>query len=570
MPKLTELFMDFKSAIIKKITFKKVSKKVLSELITLPSDKSMGDFCLPCFSLAKILKKSPQEIATEIKNSILYDGLIEQTEVVNGYLNFYLSKNNVTKSIIEELLSVGFEAEKKNNKTMCIDYSSVNLAKYMHIGHWATTIIGESIARLYENQGFKVYRLNYIGDYGTTFGKMVYAYLKWGNEKDVEERGIDAIQDLYVEFCKQENEELLEKARETSKKIENGDREIYSIYEWFVDISKKEAKRLLDRAEIYFDSWKGESFYNDKMDDVIEELKKSGLAKVSEGALVVDLSEYNLGMSVIQRGDGASLYVTRDLAALKDRYAEYEFDEMIYVTAVQQNNHFEKLFKLCELLKKPYASKLCHAYYGMFSTPEGKIASRKGKQALFEDLLNLAEENVLKTIESRNFSEREKKELATKIGKSAIAFSVLKVDRIKDKVFEVEKATSFDGETAPYIQYTYARTNSILKKARNVFGDIADHADYENLKLGSAFVMVKILNNLKAKVKESFEKKEPSILCREVIELCRNFNKFYAETKVVEEAEVNKSAALIQIVKCVNSALEYAMPIICIDLLESM
>lgn len=563
--------MDLKSDLVKRILFDEISKQELLELVSVPPDTTMGDYSIPCFALAKKLHKSPALIAEDIKKTVLYDGMIESVEIIGGFLNFKLNKANVTEYVVDYINENGFEDKEKNGKVCCIDYSSVNLAKYMHIGHWATTILGECIGRIYESQGWKVVRLNYIGDYGLPFGKMVYAYLEWGNEDDVEQRGVDAIQDLYVEFCKRENEELLEKARDISKRIEEKDRSVYSIYKWFIDIAKKEAERLLDRAGIEFDSWKGESAYNDSMEPIIEELKEKGLAKESEGALIVDLNEYNMGVSVIQRSDGASLYVTRDLAALEDRYETYEFDEMIYVTAVQQTNHFEKLFKLCELMNKQYADKLYHAYYGMFALPEGKIASRKGKQALFEDILNLAEENVQKAFTNKKFDEDERKEIGEKIAKSAVAFSVLKVDRIKDKLFEVEKATSFDGETAPYVQYTYARCNSILSKAEDILDDFDfDNVDYKDIELTSVFPIIMSINNIEGALESAFNKKEPSILIREILELARSFNKFYAEVKVLDENDLTKTKALVALVNAVKQTLNYVMPIACIELVDEM
>lgn len=559
--------MDFKKVICDCICFEGIDKDVVLNNLTTPPDDKMGDYSLPCFPFAKQFKKSPVMIANELKDKITSSEYIEKVEVVGGYLNFFLNKKAISRLVIENAKK-GFESAKQNGKVMCIDYSSVNLAKYMHIGHWATTIIGEAISRLYENQGYKVVRINYVGDYGLPFGKMVYAYLTWGNKEDVEKRGIDALQEYYVKFCANESEELLDKARDISKKIEDKDGEIYPIYQWFIDVSKKEAKRLLDRVGVTFDSWRGESYYNDKMGSVIQELKQSGLAKISEGALVVDLNEYNMGMSVIQRKDGASLYVTRDIAALEDRYNTYNFDEMIYVTAVQQCNHFEKLFKLCELLNKPYANKLYHAAYGMFSTPEGKIASRKGKQALFEDLLNQAEENVLKSFSNKNFTEEEKKDLSARIAKSAVAFSVLKVDRIKDKVYDQESATSFDGETAPYIEYTYARINSILKKSKSL--NLGCELSYDLLPAESIFSTIKSINNINDVIYTAFSKKEPSILAREVISICKNFNKFYGEHKVIDENNIEKTKVLLSYVESVKNVLQYTMPLLCIEIVEEM
>ena len=560
--------MNFKQIIADTINFDGVDSQTVISSLTLPPEQSMGDFSLPCFVFAKSLHRSPMQIAQDIQANLKPSEFVEKTQIVGGYLNFYLNKTKIIQSVLSDVKN-GYSPKQRTNKVMCIDYSSVNLAKYMHIGHWATTIIGESIARLYENQGYNVVRMNYVGDYGLPFGKMVYGYLTWGTKKDVETRGIDALQEYYVKFCANESEELLEKAREYSKKIEEKDEKIFPIYEWFIEISKKEAKRLLDRAGITFDTWRGESYYNDKMDSVIQELKDSGLAKVSEGALIVDLNEYNMGVSVVQRSDGASLYVTRDIAALEDRFKTYNFDEMIYVTAVQQCNHFEKLFKLCELLGKPYANKLYHASYGMFSLPEGKIASRKGKQALFEDLLNDAEQNVLEAIKDKNFDDAKKQELAQKIGKSAVAFSILKVDRVKDKVFDKDQATSFDGETAPYIQYTYARINSILRKAKKLGVDYND-ANLELLQGDTIFGICKQLNSIQDVIDVAFAKKEPSVLAREILQVCKNFNKFYGEQKVIDENNLNQTKALCVFANCIKNLLLYAMPLLCIEIVEEM
>ncbi len=559
--------MDYKLFVAKSISIDGVSEKEIYENLTTPPNANMGDYSLPCFPFAKVLRKSPVAIAEELKGTCNKGEYIEKVEVVNGYLNFFLNKQAITKEVIN-FTEKPFKNPALSGKVMCIDYSSVNLAKYMHIGHWATTIIGESIARIYESMGFKVVRMNYIGDYGLPFGKMVYAYINWGSKQDVEKRGIDALQELYVKFCASETEELLEKAREISKKIEDKDAEIYPIYSWFIEISKKEAERLLNRAGIKFDTWRGESYYNDKMQPVINEIKQSGLGKISEGALIVDLNEYGLGVSVIQRKDGASLYVTRDLSALQDRFETYHFDEMIYVTAIQQCNHFDKLFKLCELLNKPYAGKLYHAAYGMFSLPEGKIASRKGKQALFEDLLNRAEENVLKTISEKNFTEDKKHELTSKIAKSAVAFSILKVDRIKDKIYDAEQATSFDGETAPYIQYTYARCNSIMKKAKNLYENVVP--DFNLLPFNDIFSLVKSMNNVHETVKLAFDKKEPSIIARELISIAKMFNKFYTDYKVLDEGNPEKTKAMLCFVNSVKNTLGYLMPLVCIDVIDEM
>ena len=374
----------------------------LESLITENPDKSMGDYSIACFSLAKILRKSPLQIANDIKENFNDYSIVEKVECVNGYVNFFLNKKMFVKDVLTEIYEDNFLSKNAMPKTICLDYSSVNLAKYMHIGHLSTTIIGESLARIYEENGNKVVRINYIGDYGTPFGKMIYAHLTWGNDEELNARGVDYLQDLYVEFCKRANDSpiLEEYARDYFKKICDKDPKIYPLFLKFIEISKVEAKRLLDLLDVHFDSWKGESSYSEDLDKIVELLDNKNLLIESQGAKVVDLEKYNLGTCLIQKSDGTSLYATRDICAAIDRYNTYKFDKMIYVTAVQQKLHFEQFFKVLELLGYDFSKNLCHIYYGMFSLPTGKIASRKGKQAVLVDLMDIALKKVIKIIYS--------------------------------------------------------------------------------------------------------------------------------------------------------------------------
>ena len=536
-------------------------------LISYCPKPEMGDLSLPCFVLAKKEGVAPAEIMPRYAERALESELVADVKPMGAYLNFFINKNYLTKAVLNELKEVKFP-NIGENKVVCIDYCSVNLAKYLHIGHFTTTIIGESLARICEALGYKVVRINYVGDYGTPFGKMVVAYKLWGNKEEIEERGMDAIQDLYVKFCANENEELLEKARYASSQIEKKSGTEYEIYKWIIDITIEETKRLISRMGISFDDWRGESTYNDKMEEPLEEIRLAGLSKVENGATIIGMNEYNLGVCVLKRSDGASLYVTRDLAAVEDRYNRYHFDEMLYVTASQQNSHFAKLFKVCELLNKPYADKLHHIAYGMFSLPEGKIASRKGKQALFQDILDEAENEAYEVVKNRNLSEEKKDKIVKNVALSAISFSILKVDRIKDKVFDLKKAVSFDGETGPYIQYTYARCNSLIKKYLEKY-DFNDEImpNFQNSAAG--FALIKLLADRDEIILTAKERYEPSLISRYLLDICQIFNTYYNETRIVTDDE-QESASKINFVRTIKNVLEADMKLVCINPIDEM
>lgn len=542
-----------------------------NKLITKNLDQSNGDYSIACFSLAKMLRKSPIQIAEEIKQNCKSNELIEKIETINGYVNFYLNKEIYIKNILNEIESGDFIKKNKelSNKTICLDYSSVNLAKYMHIGHLSTTMIGESLARIYEAVGYNVVRINYIGDYGTPFGKMLYAHLTWGDEKELNKRGVDYLQDLYVEFCKraEENEELEDYAREYFKKICNKDEKIYPIFLKFIEISKIEAKRILDELNVKFDSWKGESAYSDELDNVVKLLLDKNLLKESQGAKVVDLEPYNLGTCLIQKSDGTSLYATRDIAACIDRFKAYNFDKMIYVTAVQQKLHFQQFFKVLELLGFDFSKNLNHVYYGMFSLPTGKIASRKGKQAVLVDLMEFALNKVNNIVKDRNFTEEKKQEIAKKIAYSALKFTPIKNERIKDTVFDIENAFSFDGDTSAYLQYTYARICSILRKTKDY--DKTNSINFSHLNSDIIANLVLLLNNYNLVLTKSMEQQEPSIISKYTLDICKTFNKFYTIERVVSDDEESTQAKLF-LLKNIKTILTQLFHLICIDTIEEM
>ena len=540
---------------LKKLVFDNIKDiELLSEvdnlysLLTYTADSKNGDITLPCFSLAKTLRKSPLMIADDIKSAV-NSTVFEKVENVNGYLNFYFDKKQVYGIVINEgasdIRTLG------QGKTVFLDFSSLNLAKYMHIGHLSTTVIGSVISNTYEYLGWSVKRLNYVGDYGTPFGKMITAILKWGSVDEIEKLGVDYIQGLYVKFnVEAENDPaLMDEARDWFVKIEQKDPEAMSIYNKIIKVSIEEAKRLCDILDINFDSWIGEAYYNDKLQPVIDELDNKGLLEVSQGAKIVDLEKYNLGVCMIQKSDGASLYATRDLATALDRYEKYRFDLGLYVTSVQQKLHFERWFKVLDIMGKDYAKNLKHITYGTYSLPTGKIGSRFGKQALVRDMIDIAVDKAKEIVSTRGTKVEDIEELSRDIGIGAVKFGVLKTERIKDCVFDLEASLNFDGETSPYLQYTHARCCSIIGKANGLQGE----EELEDINTPEAFELIKHINDFDRTIVESAEDYEPCYISRYLINLSSLFNKFYNGNRIIDDNKV--SFARLKIVELVKDKL---------------
>ena len=528
-------------------------------LFVLSVDAKNGDVCLPCFMLAKQFKTAPniiaQNLCDEIAKQVLENGIIEKVEAVNGYLNIFANKEMVAKKIVTEILT-----EKQNfgkfdlykGKTVVLDYSSVNLAKYMHIGHLKTTIIGLVMKNICEQVGYKTISINYVGDYGTPFGKMITAYKHWGNKEDVEKRGVDAVQDLYVKFNQvaETDESLNDEARLWFKKIEEGDKEAVELSNWIIELCRGEVERLCNELGAKFDSWRGERYYSDKMQPVIDELKAAGLTKVSEGATVVDLEEYGLGVALIQKSDGTSLYLTRDLAAVEDRYKNYKFDKAIYVTDIAQKLHFKQLFKIVELLKKPYAGKLEHLAYGRYSLPTGKIASRMGKQALLKDLLEAGINKSKEIMKERGTKVSDANLVSKQVAVGAISFEALKYEKVKDTVYDMEASLNFDGETSPYMQYTYARCCSIIEKANTNIN--LKEVDFKNITSAEGFDLIKLLNKFPQTILDAYEKQEPCLIVRLLMDIASEFNKFYTNNRIIDNGVVNiKNLSVVNAVKII-------------------
>ncbi len=538
----------------------------LDNLVIDSIDATKGDFCLPCFSLAKSLHKSPMIIADEIAGSLNLDNSnIEKVESVAGYVNFFLNKAEVSKQVLNDFKLSTYQS---NNKTICIDYCSVNLAKYMHIGHLKNTFLGESLARMFEHFGYKVIRINYVGDYGTPYGKIIAGLRMWGTEQDVAKRGIDALQEYYVKFCaaEAEDESLQQLARDLSKKIEERDSEIYPLYKYVLSIAIKEAERLLDILGVKFDSWKGEASYADEVNNVVEMLNNKGLISISEGATIVDLSAFDMPPCLVKRSDGASIYASRDIAAAIDRYNEYKYDKMLYLTAVEQKLHFAQFFKVLELAGMPFANNLEHISYGRFSLPSGKISSRRGKQAVLVDLIDYVLDKAKDVIANRTFTLEKPENVAMKVAKGVLAFNALNIDRNKDAIFDIERAFSFEGETAPYMQYTYTRILSILRKAENLK---LQATDYSCLNQVQAFELVKMCCEADSILNMALTKRDPSLVLKFCMEMCKTLNKYYTVCKILDDNLAQVSAKL-QLLNMVKDVLAKLFNLLCIETIEEM
>ncbi|MBQ7880280.1 MAG: arginine--tRNA ligase [Clostridia bacterium] len=540
----------------------------LNGLLIESIDETKGDYCLPCFSLAKTLRKAPMIIADEIAKSLNIDNSnIEKVESVAGYVNFFLNKENVSKNVLNNFV---VPKHNSNDKVVCIDYCSVNLAKYMHIGHLKNSFLGESLARLFEHFGYKVVRINYIGDYGTPYGKIIAGLQMWGTDEDVKTRGIDALQEYYVKFCAAEadDENLQQLARDLSKKIEDKDAEIYPIYQQIIEVARKEAERLLDILGIHFDSWKGEASYAEELNDVVKMLDEKGLLSISEGATIVDLSKFDMPPCLVKRSDGASIYASRDIAAAIDRYNTYKFDKMLYLTAVEQKLHFAQFFKVLELADMPFSSSLEHISYGRFSLPSGKISSRHGKQAVLVDLIDYVLDKAKDVIKNRTFSIEKPEDVAMKVAKGVLSFNAINIDRNKDAIFDIDRAFSFEGETAPYMQYTYTRIMSILRKAQGLELDSVE-PDYSCLNQTQAFELIKSCCQLDNILSLAIDKRDPSVVLKYCMEMCKTLNKYYTVCKILDDNMAQVKAKL-QLLTLVKDVLSTAFNLICIETVEEM
>ncbi len=543
--------IDFKENIAQKISeVTNIDKEELKTYIEIPPNSDLGDYAFPCFKLAKSLRKAPPVIASEIKEAIkLDDGSIEKIEIVGGYLNIYINKASLAETVLKEVAQKQEKYGSSNigmGKNVVIDYSAPNIAKPFHIGHLRSTVIGGALYKIYNFLGYNSVGINYLGDWGLQFGKVMAGYDMWKDEYDFSQSEIQAILKIYVRFCQEEKEkpELTELAREYFKRLEDGEEKEVETWKWIRRISLENYQKTYNLLNSKFDSYNGESYYNDKMDAVVDELREKGLLKESEGAQVVDLSEYDMPPCIIITSAGTTIYATRDLASLKDRINKYDFDKAIYVVGNEQRLHFKQVFKVLELMGYPeYARKCEHVPFGLVVDKDGeKIGSRKGNSIFLEDILKEAIQKVEKIIDEKNPGLEDKEEVARKVGVGAIIFNDLSNSRIKDEIFDWDMLLNFQGETGPYIQYIYVRTRSLLDKAGYV-PDL-ENINFSKLQEKEAVETLKLLYRFNEFVTLAADKNEPSIISRYLIDVAQNFSTFYNEHKIITEDKTVQDARL--------------------------
>ncbi|HIU80691.1 MAG TPA: arginine--tRNA ligase [Candidatus Coproplasma excrementipullorum] len=560
--------MDYKKYIAEKIKVGGVSAEEIASSIALPPNSQMGDYALPCFRFAKVLRKSPAVIAEELAKTIPADGVISEVSAVNGYLNFKINKAGLAREVLAEISQKGEKYGSSDigaGRTICIDYSSVNIAKPFHIGHLSTTVLGSALYKIFNFLGYKAVGINHLGDYGTQFGKLISAYKRWGNREEVEKGGIHAINDLYVRFNNEADEDMEKEAREYFRLIESGDKEANDLFEWFKKLTLEYVKKIYDRLDVHFDSYAGERFYTDKMGPVIDELKEKGLLKESNGAQIVDLEPYGMPPCLILRSDGASLYATRDIAAAIYRKKTYDFYKCLYVVAYQQNLHFRQFFKVLELMGKEWAKDLVHVAYGMVSLEDGAMSTRKGKVVWLEDVISKCVEKAYAVVSEKNPDLENKDEIAEKVGIGAVIFGALYNNKIKDITFSYDKVLSFEGETSVYVQYTCARAASVLEKACDYAAVLPEELNPTD----EEFEVVKALAVFPETVLDAADKYEPSYIARYAVDLAQKFNKFYFDCKILT-AEAGVKDFRLELTKATLRTLENALALLGIGVPDKM
>ena len=549
-------------------------------LLEYPPDPAMGDIALPCFKLSRILRRSPVQIANALAPCIGGD-CVERAEAVNGYLNIYLSGAYLLSRLVPRILE-----EKENygapdigqGRVVVLDYSSPNVAKPFHIGHLGTTVIGHSLKKLHEFAGYNCIGINYLGDWGTQFGQLILAYRMWGSREAVETGGIDELVSLYVRINNaiSGNEAegiapdpvLAEKARAEFHKMEMGDPDNIALWKWFVQISLEEYQKTYRQLDITFDSYKGESFYTDKMPAQVQKLRDKGLLKLDDGASIVDLSAYDMPPCLILKRDGSTLYPTRDIAAAVYRKQEYHFDKCIYVTSAQQILHFRQWFKVVELMGYDWYDELVHVPYGTVSVNGAKLATRTGNVVLLRDLFGAAIEKVTEIMETKNPALKGRTDVAEAVGAGAIVFYYLSNNRIKDINFSMEEALSFDGNTGPYVQYTYARACSILEKAGVTDGTPAP----AELTLTDPLekVLCVTLSEFEERVRMALRDYEPSYITRYILDVATAFNRFYHDCAIVTAEDAAVRETRLALTRATKYVLGRAFGLICLRKTEKI
>ncbi len=574
--------IDYKDE-LSEIIFSKVGEKTglsideIKDLIEIPADRSMGDYAFPCFRLAKEMKKSPTLIASEIAETIASFGIIRESIAVNAYVNFMLDRETFIADTLGTIAadSVNYGRSRVGcGKKVIVEFSSPNIAKPFHIGHIRSTVIGNSINKIYNFLGYDVERINHLGDYGTQFGKMICAYRHWGNEDDVKRDPINTLLSYYTKFHEEEelHPELADEARDIFARLESGEPEEVKLWQWFRDESLNEFRRVYDLLGVEFDSYAGESFYSDKMQSVLDELDDKQLLLDSEGAKIVDLEEYNMAPALIKKSNGSTLYITRDIAAAIYRKKHYDFYKNLYVVASQQNLHFAQWIKVLELLGYDWATDCVHIPFGLVSLEDGTMSTRHGRVVFLKDVLNKAIERTREIIIEKQVNTDDIDDTARKVGIGAVIFQELSNNRIKDYVFSWDKVLNFDGETGPYVQYTYARAKSVLRKAgadTQICTHDCDGVDFSRLTGDRAYDLIRLLYGFPEIISDAGDKYEPSIITRYIADIAKAFNKFYHDEHVLVDDEAERKAKLL-LVKASATVIKIGLSLLAIETVEKM
>ena len=573
--------VNFKEEIAKLIAAE-VTELELSDIqsmIEIPQDSKMGDYAFPCFKLAKIMRKAPPLIAKNIAEKIADNAMFERVEQINAYVNMFISKEELVKDVVEDVLERGEDFGKSNvgeARTVIVEFSSPNIAKPFHIGHIRSTVIGNSIYKIYDALGYNVIRINHLGDYGTQFGKMICAYRHWGRKEDVINEPIKTLLGYYTKFHEEveTHPELDDEAREIFTKLEHGEPEEVELWQWFRDESLKEFNRVYKMLGIEFDSYNGESFYSDKMPRFVKELEEKGLLQESRGAHIVDLEKYGLGVALITKSDGSTLYITRDIAAAVYRKETYDFYKNIYVVASQQNLHFQQWIQILELMGYEWARDCVHVPFGLVSLEDGTMSTRHGRVVFLEDVLNRAVEQTKEIIRDKGVNTDNIDETARQVGIGAVIFNELSNNRIKDYVFSWGKVLDFNGETGPYVQYTYARCASVLRNAGEEVVSRAMEKGLAGVNAGyltgeSSFELAKLIYRLPQVVAEAGEKYEPSIVTRHIVDIAQSFNRFYHDEHILTDNQEERVAKLA-LVMAAKTAIKNGLALLGMEAPERM
>lgn len=509
----------------------------VEQLLENPKSAEHGDVAFPAFSLAKVYRKAPQQIAADLAEKV-DSANFEKIEVVGPYLNFFMNKELISKKVLQTVVKEKEhygDSNIGNQGTVPIDMSSPNIAKPISMGHLRSTVIGNSIGFIMEKIGYQPIRINHLGDWGTQFGKLIVAYKKWGSEEAVKAEPINELLRLYVQFHEvaETEPELNEEARAWFKRLEEGDEEAIQLWQWFRDESMKEFNKIYDLLEVQFDSLNGEAFYNDKMDEIVELLEEKHLLNEDKGAEIVDLSAYDLNPALIKKSDGATLYITRDLAAALYRKRTYDFKQSLYVVGNEQSYHFKQLKAVLKEMGFDWSDDMHHIPFGLITQGGKKLSTRKGKIVLLEEVLNEAIQSAKEQISEKNPDLENKDVVAKQVGVGAVIFHDLKNDRLNTFDFNLEEVVRFEGETGPYVQYTHARAVSLLEKAGFVPSETADYALNDDI----SWEVVKLVQKYPETVLSAGGKYEPSVIAKHAIKLAQAFNKYYAHTKILADDE---------------------------------